>query len=424
MKVLKRLSFIMLACMCLYFPHIKGECKNYVVVLDPGHGGDSLGGNMDDRAEREINLITAMACRERLEQYEGIEVYLTRENNTDKELDRKDRLKIAQKYNADLFVSIHYNMSEYHTLYGTEVWTPMSGLMYSKTMEFATIVNEDLADLGLFNRGIKHRMSEDGGEYYGILKYGVEYSIPSVIVEHCHFDNFNDSAFWNEEAYENFGRVDADAIAKYFRLSSESLGLDYSDYERETFDIPEGKVGPDTTAPEYCNVEIISNNEANAYCEIRISAGEPDGLLEYYSISEDGGETFGALLPWKDKESGVCETAVDLYTDRQVNLVVRVYNQYDLTCDSEALLLPLAEAMESFEEEPEDISYIQSEEDELLTESETDKTDDEAGISILKICGFILISFVLLFVIILLVYYIKQRSRRKRRKKRKRNATR
>ncbi|MBR3732736.1 MAG: N-acetylmuramoyl-L-alanine amidase, partial [Spirochaetales bacterium] len=156
------------------------HCENIVVVIDPGHGGDSLGGNYEDRIERDINLITAFAMRDRLEQYDGVDVYVTRENNTDKEMTRKERFDFAKKVDADFLFSIHYNMSEYHTLFGSEVWIPSKGNNYVLGYQFATVEMKALTELGLFDRGIKNKLDKNkSGEYYGILKYSEEYDIPA-----------------------------------------------------------------------------------------------------------------------------------------------------------------------------------------------------------------------------------------------------
>ena len=57
-----------------------------IIVIDPGHGGTGKngapeGGVYDDFVEKDMTLITAMAMKEELEKYEGVEVYLTREGD-------------------------------------------------------------------------------------------------------------------------------------------------------------------------------------------------------------------------------------------------------------------------------------------------------------------------------------------------------
>lgn len=324
--------------------------KNIVVVIDPGHGGDALGGNIDDRIERDINLITATAMKERLEQYDGIDVYLTRTNNEDKELTRKQRFEFAQYVDADFLFSIHYNMSANHTLYGSEVWVCSSGPFYQMGKSFATIEMESLTSLGLFDRGIKCKLASDGDEYYGILKYGREFSIPSVIIEHCHLDEERDSEFWNEESYIKFGEIDADSVAKYYGLASTSLNLDFSRYEKIEFE--DNNTEPDTEAPLYCNVELVSNDDLSA--QIKVSSKDNETYIQYYSYSLDNGVSWSRLESWPDRNEEETIFTVDLLENKEAQLIVKTQDKYDNDLDSEIICLPMAVIYEEVFDDPED----------------------------------------------------------------------
>ena len=37
--------------------------ENFVIVIDPGHGGSNEGLNYDGFLEKDMNLVTAKACR-------------------------------------------------------------------------------------------------------------------------------------------------------------------------------------------------------------------------------------------------------------------------------------------------------------------------------------------------------------------------
>lgn len=409
MKYCKLLLFSVL--LSLFFS-ISAYCSDKVVVIDPGHGGEALGGNIDNRIERDINLITAQAFKERLELYDGVEVYITRTNNTDPDMDRKTRFKIAKSKKVDLFCSVHYNMSEYHTLYGTEVWAPMTGIEYAKSMEFATILNNDLASLGLFNRGVKHRESSDGGEYYGILKYGVDYSIPSVIIEHCHLDNENDSAFWSQDAYKTFGYTDADAVAKYFKLSSSTLGIDFSDYSRTTFEVPASAVRPDKTEPEYCNIRLDDFDSDNLTANITISASDSDGYIQYYSLSFDDGNTYGELIPWNGSDSSILTTTINLTPDTRQLLRCMVYNQYELTCESSSIELPYIELPQITE------APVYSDDPPQVDPQPQDNTVLYISIALLTLLVAIFISLLITLVI------VKNRRKRRKNKRKKKHAPR
>jgi N-acetylmuramoyl-L-alanine amidase len=78
-----------------------------VVVLDPGHGGGDPGAvGIGGLHEADVVLPIAQRVATLLEQ-QGIQAVLTRED--DREIDLEPRVNLAQRLNADLFVSIHAN---------------------------------------------------------------------------------------------------------------------------------------------------------------------------------------------------------------------------------------------------------------------------------------------------------------------------
>ena len=80
--------------------------KEFLVVLDPGHGGEDPGAvNKDGVREKHIVLDIAKKISLRLKNEPGINVKLTRED--DLFLPLATRVRIAQVLNADLFLSIH-----------------------------------------------------------------------------------------------------------------------------------------------------------------------------------------------------------------------------------------------------------------------------------------------------------------------------
>ena len=334
-----------------------------IIVIDPGHGGESLGGNIDNRIEKEIDLITAKAMKERLLQYEDVEVYLTREDNESKELSRKERFEFAREKNADLLYSIHYNMSESHSLFGSEVWICSEGPNYSYGMSFAKIEMEALTSMGLFDRGIKCKQDKKGGEYYGILKYSQEFNIPAVIIEHCHLDEERDSAFWNIESYKDFGVKDADCVAKFFGLHSDSLGLDYSNYVKEEIPVPLSQVKPDLTGPDYCNLKLIESNDLTATCEIE--SEDSDTYVQYYAYSSDGGDNWSELRPWEDRSNSCQRFDVELSEKGPLKLCVSTMNMYDISSFSNTIILPQA------------VIEVPKEESLISGENSEDKTFEE-----------------------------------------------
>ncbi|WP_372746559.1 N-acetylmuramoyl-L-alanine amidase [Lutibacter sp.] len=99
---------------------LTAQNKDFVVVLDAGHGGKDPGKvNHENAKEKEIALNIVLQVGELLEKENGIKVVYTRK--TDVFVDLWERGRIANKADANLFVSIHCNA---HTSQakGSETW--------------------------------------------------------------------------------------------------------------------------------------------------------------------------------------------------------------------------------------------------------------------------------------------------------------
>ena len=79
--------------------------KNFIVVLDAGHGGRDTGNRGNGYYEKKIALNIALTIGSLLEKQNGIKVIYTRK--TDIFVDLIERANIANKANADLLISIH-----------------------------------------------------------------------------------------------------------------------------------------------------------------------------------------------------------------------------------------------------------------------------------------------------------------------------
>lgn len=79
------------------------------VVIDPGHGGHDPGAQANGVSEAELVLDVALRLEKLLAAQPGFEVVLTR--RTDRFVPLEERTAIANRENADLFLSIHANSS-------------------------------------------------------------------------------------------------------------------------------------------------------------------------------------------------------------------------------------------------------------------------------------------------------------------------
>jgi N-acetylmuramoyl-L-alanine amidase len=94
--------------------------QNFTIILDAGHGGKDPGNSYHGYTEKDIALKTALKVGLYLEKADGINVIYTR--TTDVFIELATRPKIANRANANLFVSIHCNSVKNFQPYGTETF--------------------------------------------------------------------------------------------------------------------------------------------------------------------------------------------------------------------------------------------------------------------------------------------------------------
>ena len=204
-----------------------------VVVLDPGHGGYDPGAIANGTNEKTLTLKIAKYCKAALEKNGRIQVYMTRESDTsvggatNASDDLKNRVSFAASKNADLFVSIHLN-SAGAAAYGAEVYYPNSNYrsdIGQEGQKLASSIQKQLVDLGLYNRGVKVRQSENGStypdgsvqDYYAVIHQSKRNGFPGIIVEHAFLTNASDYQKYlsSDEKLKTLGEADAKGIIEY-----------------------------------------------------------------------------------------------------------------------------------------------------------------------------------------------------------------
>jgi N-acetylmuramoyl-L-alanine amidase len=88
------------------------------IVIDPGHGGHDPGAQRSGASEADIVLDVALRLERLLQAEPGVDVVLTR--RTDVFVPLEERTAIANRANADLFLSIHTNASSVAQVSGIE----------------------------------------------------------------------------------------------------------------------------------------------------------------------------------------------------------------------------------------------------------------------------------------------------------------
>lgn len=201
-----------------------------VIALDPGHGGNDSGAVGSGLKESDVNWKIAQACKAELENYAGVTVVLTRTQNECPTL--YERVERAVNQGAKVFVSLHINSTERSSADGAEVYYPNDSSYNKAAHETGKQLSQNILDeltaLGLQDRGIKVRNSEnnskypDGSlrDYYGVIADAREMGIPGIIVEHAFITNPEDNAKLKDDNFlKKLGMADAQGIAKTYGLN-------------------------------------------------------------------------------------------------------------------------------------------------------------------------------------------------------------
>ncbi len=120
-------KFALFIILCVFFFPCMAEDDNFVLVIDPGHGGKDVGAPGVNNYEKNINLEVALKFGELVEErMKDAEVVYTRRR--DKFVPLQERANIANAAKGDLFVSIHTNSLDKRnknrkTIKGTATYT-------------------------------------------------------------------------------------------------------------------------------------------------------------------------------------------------------------------------------------------------------------------------------------------------------------
>ena len=215
-----------------------------VVALDPGHDDRDAGASANGLREEALTLKIANYCKAELEQYYGVEVYMTRTssacpypNETPAGGCITARANAAAKAGAKIFVSFHLNAAATTAAYGAEVIIPnynWKSDVGAQGRELASKILSELTSLGLYNRGLYYKTGTDPEYKYpdGSLEdwFTVQVAnkyngIPGIIVEHAFITNSGDvnNVLNTEAGLKRLGVADATGIANYLGLSKEKV---------------------------------------------------------------------------------------------------------------------------------------------------------------------------------------------------------
>jgi N-acetylmuramoyl-L-alanine amidase len=98
------------------------EGRDVIVAIDAGHGGQDPGASgATGTREKDVVLAIAKALARRIDAEPGMKAYLTRDD--DRFIPLRDRINLARKARADIFVSVHADAIRNRDVSGSSVYT-------------------------------------------------------------------------------------------------------------------------------------------------------------------------------------------------------------------------------------------------------------------------------------------------------------
>ena len=172
------------------------EVYDKVVVIDAGHGGRAPGANKQGVNEKEIDLDIVLQLKKILDEDDhNIGVYYTRTDDSNPTFDQ--RVQLANKSDADLFISVHNNSD------ATGNFTKVKGtqVMYSESDD-AKLSSKKLAEICL-----KNVVDTTGSENRGLLKGDSIYiirtsKVPVALIEVGFMTNYKELDLLNSTSYQ------------------------------------------------------------------------------------------------------------------------------------------------------------------------------------------------------------------------------
>ena len=166
-------------------PRVKKQ--SFVVVVDPGHGGVDPGAiGLKKTREKDVVLGVAKHLKKELEKDKRISVYLTRRSDTFVKLD--ERVKTAQKYDADLFISLHADAHKVRKVRGGSIY----------------VLSEKASD----KEAARLARNANAGDLMGGLNIKTETKeVRDILIDLTQRETMNQSAFLAQEALRELGKV-------------------------------------------------------------------------------------------------------------------------------------------------------------------------------------------------------------------------
>ncbi|KGA96882.1 N-acetylmuramoyl-L-alanine amidase [Alkalihalobacillus alcalophilus ATCC 27647 = CGMCC 1.3604] len=162
--------------------------KKIKIFIDPGHGGSDPGAVGNGLREKDLTLSIAKALKKYLEQYENVEVRLSRED--DRALTLKQRTDMANAWGADYFISVHVNAGG---------GTGFESFIWNGGVSSATISNQNVMHSEIMKElKVRDRLKKRAN--FHVVR---ETRMPAILPEFMFIDNASDAKLLKDPAFLN-----------------------------------------------------------------------------------------------------------------------------------------------------------------------------------------------------------------------------
>jgi TonB family protein len=234
--------------------------KTIIVAIDAGHGGTDIGTQSSTGIlEKNLNLSIAKKIEELSKDY-NVEIVMTREtdilpgNAGSIREGLINRIAIAEKNKADLFISIHMDASVSQELAnGFSIYLSTQNPYYRKSVELGTILTNEIKKTYSILPELKERPSG--------IKILESTAMPAILIECGYMTNKNDLRFISDENNQTIiARDILKGIVKYASHQGEAI-----------INTPEQK--QDTSTPK----AIQTDETGKVYKKVETEADYPGG---------------------------------------------------------------------------------------------------------------------------------------------------
>lgn len=189
------------------------------IMLDAGHGGKDPGALGNGLKEKDLTLRVVLKIGKKLEKTGYYLVGYTRK--IDEYLSLMERANIANKFNADAFISVHINAAENITAQGYETFSyPTS----SRGARLSKDIHSEIIEAGIYTKNRGTKLAN-----FAVLR---ETIMPAALLELAFITNKEDSQLLIDKEDE-FVEAIVKGINKYFGIKGDRV--DYKGHWAEKY---------------------------------------------------------------------------------------------------------------------------------------------------------------------------------------------